>query len=36
VNTAATGGEDGNVIVIMVREVMTREVLTIGLETSCP
>jgi acetoin utilization protein AcuB len=30
-----TSGEDSNVIVILVRDVMTRDVVTIGLETSC-
>ena len=30
-----TSGEDSNVIVILVRDVMTRKVVTIGPETSC-
>jgi acetoin utilization protein AcuB len=30
-----TGGEDANVIVIMVRDVMTHRLVTIGPETSC-
>src|SRR5262249_36844177 len=30
-----TSGEDSNVIVILVRDVMTREVVTIGPEMSC-
>ncbi|PYM66324.1 MAG: hypothetical protein DME11_07650 [Candidatus Rokuibacteriota bacterium] len=32
---AVTGGEDSNVIVIMVRDVMTRRLVTIGPETPC-
>ena len=30
-----TSGEDSNVIVILVRDVMTRKVVTIGPETAC-
>lgn len=32
---SATGGEDGNVIVMTVADVMTRQLVTIGPETSC-
>ena len=32
---SATGGEDGNVIVMTVADVMTRHLVTIGPETSC-
>ena len=32
---SATGGEDGNVIVMTVGDVMTRQLVTIGPETSC-
>jgi len=32
---AVTGGEDSNVIVILVRDVMTRRLVTIAPETSC-
>ena len=32
---SATGGEDGDVIVMTVGDVMTRQLVTIGPETSC-